>query len=188
MAETLTIRPLTREAFAPFGTVIEADPAAMRHINGGNTERYHALAEAEARVRELQAPAEATKLALQRAQDLNKLKLNANQDVDNARADYEKARRAVETAESTVERVKREFKTKDEQRQVRIATIRTEVAKLESEQSNSKAAVERAGYGVERRLIRAPITGWRSIVRRSSGDSAADFRRISLAIQVLPRS
>lgn len=48
MAEILTIRPLTPEAFAPFGTVIEADPVAMRHINGGNTERYHALAEAEA--------------------------------------------------------------------------------------------------------------------------------------------
>lgn len=48
MAERLTIRPLSREAFAPFGTVIEADPASMRHINGGTTERYHALAEAEA--------------------------------------------------------------------------------------------------------------------------------------------
>lgn len=44
----LRIRPLTKAAFAPFGSVIEADPAAMRLINGGNTERYHALAEAEA--------------------------------------------------------------------------------------------------------------------------------------------
>lgn len=48
MAETLTIQPLTQQAFAPFGTVIEADPASMRHINGGTTERYHALAEVEA--------------------------------------------------------------------------------------------------------------------------------------------
>ncbi|MGQ3295217.1 MAG: ureidoglycolate lyase, partial [Shinella sp.] len=48
MAETLTIQPLTQAAFAPFGTVIEADPASMRYINGGTTERYHALAEAEA--------------------------------------------------------------------------------------------------------------------------------------------
>lgn len=48
MAEKLKIQPLTPEAFAPFGTLIEADPATMRHINGGNTERYHALAEAEA--------------------------------------------------------------------------------------------------------------------------------------------
>lgn len=47
-AVTLSVRPLTKAAFAPFGTVIEADPAAMRAINGGTTQRYHALAEAEA--------------------------------------------------------------------------------------------------------------------------------------------
>lgn len=37
--------PLTAAAFAPFGDVIAVD-AAQRHfpINGGNTERYHALA------------------------------------------------------------------------------------------------------------------------------------------------
>lgn len=40
--------PLTREAFAPFGDVIEAGDA-VRHftINGGNTERYHDLAKIE---------------------------------------------------------------------------------------------------------------------------------------------
>lgn len=45
---TLTPQPLTREAFAPFGEVIEASDAA-RHftINGGNTERYHDLANIE---------------------------------------------------------------------------------------------------------------------------------------------
>jgi ureidoglycolate lyase len=48
MAETLAIRLLTCEAFRPFGTVIEAEPSSMRLINGGTTERYHALAEAEA--------------------------------------------------------------------------------------------------------------------------------------------
>jgi ureidoglycolate lyase len=44
---TLPVLPLTKEAFAPFGTVIEADPSTMRQINGGTTERYHALAEAD---------------------------------------------------------------------------------------------------------------------------------------------
>jgi ureidoglycolate lyase len=40
-----TIEPLTREAFAPFGDVIEVSDA-VRHfpINDGNTERYHDLA------------------------------------------------------------------------------------------------------------------------------------------------
>ncbi|WP_079434375.1 ureidoglycolate lyase [Zoogloea sp. LCSB751] len=45
----LTPQPLTREAFAPFGDVIEASDA-VRHftINAGNTERYHDLAQIEA--------------------------------------------------------------------------------------------------------------------------------------------
>lgn len=46
---SLTPQPLTREAFAPFGEVIEASDA-VRHftINAGNTERYHDLAQIEA--------------------------------------------------------------------------------------------------------------------------------------------
>ena len=41
----LQVEPLTREAFAPFGDVIEASDAAHHFtINGGNTERYHNLA------------------------------------------------------------------------------------------------------------------------------------------------
>ena len=48
MAEFLEIEPLSRAAFAPFGEVIEADPARMRLINGGTTERHHALAAPEA--------------------------------------------------------------------------------------------------------------------------------------------
>lgn len=44
----LAVEPLTREAFAPFGELIEASDTA-RHftINAGNTERYHDLANIE---------------------------------------------------------------------------------------------------------------------------------------------
>ncbi|MBM7049902.1 MULTISPECIES: ureidoglycolate lyase [Rhizobium] len=48
MTQHLDINPLTKAAFAPFGDVIEADPATMRFINGGTTERFHALSSAEA--------------------------------------------------------------------------------------------------------------------------------------------
>ncbi|XUY26087.1 ureidoglycolate lyase [Agrobacterium sp. rho-8.1] len=44
MTEFLDILPLTRQAFAPFGDLIETDPARVKLINGGNTERHHALA------------------------------------------------------------------------------------------------------------------------------------------------
>lgn len=48
MTGILTIRPLTADAFAPFGDVIQPDPGRIRMINGGTTERHHALAVAEA--------------------------------------------------------------------------------------------------------------------------------------------
>lgn len=41
----LPILPLTKSAFALYGDLLEADPATMRLINGGTTERFHALGE-----------------------------------------------------------------------------------------------------------------------------------------------
>ena len=40
---TLAIEPLTKQGFAPFGTVVERDGAEIRMINEGTTTRYHAL-------------------------------------------------------------------------------------------------------------------------------------------------
>jgi ureidoglycolate lyase len=48
MPHSLPIQPLTKSAFAPFGELVEADPATMRLINGGTTERFHALGHAQA--------------------------------------------------------------------------------------------------------------------------------------------
>ena len=48
-AVMLTPETLTREAFAPFGELIEASDAVHHFtINGGNTERYHDLAQIDA--------------------------------------------------------------------------------------------------------------------------------------------
>ena len=49
MADTRTLHPepLTRDAFAPFGQVIETAGAHHYPINAGNCERYHDLARVE---------------------------------------------------------------------------------------------------------------------------------------------
>lgn len=44
----LVPEPLTAAAFAPYGRVLEADPASAQGINAGWTTRFHALAEIEA--------------------------------------------------------------------------------------------------------------------------------------------
>jgi ureidoglycolate lyase len=48
MTVSLKVRPLTREAFAPFGDVLEASGAHHYPINNGTTMRYHDLARVEA--------------------------------------------------------------------------------------------------------------------------------------------
>lgn len=45
--KAIVIEPLSREAFAPFGQVIESEGAEHFTINGGMTERYHDLAKVE---------------------------------------------------------------------------------------------------------------------------------------------
>ncbi len=47
-AKLLTARPLTREAFSPFGDVLDTDWPNHYAINSGRCERYHDLATAEA--------------------------------------------------------------------------------------------------------------------------------------------
>ena len=44
---TLFIEPLTKQAFAPFGDVIETEGSAHFTINNGSTRRYHKLASVE---------------------------------------------------------------------------------------------------------------------------------------------
>lgn len=47
MPETIFIEPLTPDAFAPFGQVIQTTGSNHYPINAGNTERYHDLAKVE---------------------------------------------------------------------------------------------------------------------------------------------
>jgi ureidoglycolate lyase len=47
MAKALAIEPLTRDAFAPFGQVLQTEGAQHFSINQGTTTRFHALAAAD---------------------------------------------------------------------------------------------------------------------------------------------
>ena len=47
MIKTLTIEPLTKEAFAPFGDVIESEGREHFMINSGSTQRYHHLGDVQ---------------------------------------------------------------------------------------------------------------------------------------------
>ena len=45
---TLTIEPLTRQGFAPYGDVVESEGRDSMPMNAGMAERFHAVAEVDA--------------------------------------------------------------------------------------------------------------------------------------------
>jgi ureidoglycolate lyase len=55
MMRSLTIEPLTKEAFEPFGQVIETEGSDHFPINNGSTQRFHQLATVELNRQEDQA-------------------------------------------------------------------------------------------------------------------------------------
>lgn len=63
---TLLIEPLTKQAFAPFGDVIETDGSPHFMINSGSTQRFHKLAAVET-----SAPADQAIISIFRATALS---------------------------------------------------------------------------------------------------------------------
>ena len=101
-------------------------------------------------------------LAEEDAQRIARLRaggLISEQEHARARSDVEQRRAASEAAASALARIDQEQKTRESDRQVRIQRLRGTLSRLEGEGSTAAAAVKRFEYEVERRVLRAPVTG-----------------------------
>jgi multidrug resistance efflux pump len=111
-----------------------------------------AIDEARLRVRDAE-------LERRRLESMKREGLTSDRELQQAIVAFDRAQTAVETARSALTRLEREQQTRNQQRAVRIASIRTEIAKLETGRQNAGATLRRATYDIERRVIRAPIDG-----------------------------
>ena len=118
-----------------------------------------AVEEARLKVREAETQAQGAQLDKQRYDKLRKEKLVPERDFEKIASEADRLENSVATARAAIERLTREQTTRDRERAVRIATIRTEITKLESGQANAKASIKRVNYDVEQRVIRAPVGG-----------------------------
>ena len=118
-----------------------------------------ALAEARLKVIEAEAPLKHAELERRRLESMKKEGLSSDRDLQQAVVNFDRAQTAVATARAALTRLEQEQLNKNQQRGVRIATIKTEIAKLETGRANAGATLRRATYDVERRVIRAPIDG-----------------------------
>jgi len=115
--------------------------------------------EAKLRVREAETPARTAEAERRRAEQLRKEGVISSQDFEKVTSEAERLQNAVATLRSAPDRLAREQTTRDRQRAVRIAEIRTQIAKLQTGREGVTASIRRADFDVNRRVLRAPVDG-----------------------------
>jgi membrane fusion protein (multidrug efflux system) len=118
-----------------------------------------AIDEAKLRIREAEGQARQAQIERRRYEQLTKEGLAPTSDRDRTAADSERLENNVATLRSAIDRLEREQTTRDSQRAVRIAEVRTQITRLESGRAGIAASIRRVNYDAQRRVIQAPVDG-----------------------------
>ncbi|MEZ5400081.1 MAG: HlyD family efflux transporter periplasmic adaptor subunit [Bryobacteraceae bacterium] len=118
-----------------------------------------AVEEARARARQSEAPATYARAEEKRLRELRDNGLIPQRDYEKARAESIEAQRNVEREKIAIERIQREQRTRETDREARIRRLHAEIARLEGQVSTGQAAVSRLRNAMQLRVIRAPIDG-----------------------------
>jgi multidrug resistance efflux pump len=118
-----------------------------------------AAEEAANKIREAESAAKYAELELARVQKLIQEGLAPQRDLDKAQSEVRRLRGAVTTLESAAKRIPQDQFTRDRDRESRLQRIHSEIAKIEAERGTVNAGIKRLGYEIERRRVRAPISG-----------------------------
>ncbi len=118
-----------------------------------------AVEQARANARSSDAPAKYAEAEEKRLQRLRSEGLIAEREYQRARSESEQARAAAERETLVISRLTGEQRTHESDRDARIRGLQSEIAKLEGQIATSKATVVRLQNEMERRIIRAPVSG-----------------------------
>lgn len=115
--------------------------------------------EALSRLREAQLAEQDATRELERIRKLFGEKLVAAREYDKAQGEWRRMQAQVATLQSGLRRISQEQTARDRERDARIQGLRREMAELEAGRRTIEAGIDRLGYEVERKLIRAPVSG-----------------------------
>jgi membrane fusion protein (multidrug efflux system) len=118
-----------------------------------------ALAEAGAKAREAEALAQIGDQEAHRAASLHATGNLADLDLLRVKAEADRRQAAAESLRLAVDRLGREQRTRDSDRRARMEALRGEATRLEGQKATTAATIERLQNEIERRRIRAPVTG-----------------------------
>ena len=148
------------EAIDPELQALHAQVSA--HSRAASDERQSsavAIDEAKARSREAEAPAHYAEGDARRMSTMRAEGLIAQRDLERALSDSNRLRAAAESAGTAATRLGLEQQTRDSERAVLLRRIEADISKLEGERSILGASLKRLSYEIERRRIRAPVSG-----------------------------
>jgi multidrug resistance efflux pump len=135
----------------------------MQSENEGGTDERQVLnlsiEGAQAQYREALVQATAAEQESERAARLRAEGILADADAQRAKAAAQSKRSAADNLKIAISRLEPELQVRDSNRQVRLKTILGDVAKLQASEATSSATIRRLEYDIERRSIRAPISG-----------------------------
>ena len=148
---------------AALGPQIAALRSQMQSEEAGRADESRVLTlsveGARAQYREAAAQAALAEEQADRASRLHAEGILAEADFQKAKAEAQSKRAAAESLKVAISRLEPESQVRDRDREVRLKQITEDVAKLEAAMAASAAAIQRLQYEIERRRIRAPISG-----------------------------
>lgn len=134
----------------------EAEERA-RHDEQHATSAATEVARADARHAE--APARYAQLEEQRLSELRSSGLIPEREFERGRADAQQTQAAAERQQLSIFRLQQEQRTRESERDARMRRLEAEMTHLEGQISTSRATMERLKNEIERRLVRAPVSG-----------------------------
>lgn len=152
-----------RTRFAALEPQLAALRSQMQSEDQGRTDERQVLSlsieEARAQYREALVQATSAEQESERAAHLRAEGIMAQADAQRAKATAQSKRSAAESLRIAISRLQPELEVRDSERQVRLKQIVGDVAKLQANEATSLATIQRLRYDIERRSIRAPISG-----------------------------
>jgi multidrug resistance efflux pump len=118
-----------------------------------------AVGEARARYREAEVVARLSEEEAERMARLRAMNYIAEMDLLRAMAKGQEHRAAANTFSLAISRLQGDQKTRGSERKARIERLKREAIQLAGQRTTTATAIERLEYEIERRRIRAPVSG-----------------------------
>jgi multidrug resistance efflux pump len=139
---------------------LQAQVSQLEQAQAREQQTAHiAIEQAQAKYHEADALARSADHESHRLEKLAAEGLVPRRDYDIGKMEAERLRDAAESLQLEPDRIQRDLRTRESDRRAQLENLQSQIRKLEGNRTTVGASIERLSYEVERRVIRAPISG-----------------------------